>query len=287
MIQSDIKEQYRQYCVDHLDIIRHIKLPKISNHKWTLKEAVNIEFRILPHLEFIIRNTINKLGPTWSHTIVCGNLNINHIKAITDKINKEMIENYGQFAGQMRIIKVDMDNITVSQYSILLANLDFWNALIGEKILIYQDDTCIFEDNIDDFLYYDYIGAQFPTNIFSGTYVGNGGLSLRSKSIMKQIITSKHILTVELDQDYDEIKEKYNNATNKIVVPEDIYFCKIMNDYGIGELANLLEANKFSVEYCYDSSIYPFGGHCFWNSIPNWKQYMKERVIDKMCCLLK
>ena len=45
------------------------------------KETVLIEFRPLPNLEFLIRNTIIKLKD-WNHTVVCGNINYNFIKNI-------------------------------------------------------------------------------------------------------------------------------------------------------------------------------------------------------------
>lgn len=280
---TDPKEEYRNLCLEHLDKMRSVVLPKISAHKWTLKEAVIIEFRILPHLEFIIRNAINKLGQTWSHTVVCGKLNCDFMKNICDKINVEMIVNYGTSAGQIRLIKIEEDNLQTSQYSLLLASVEFWNALIGEKILIYQDDTCIFEDNIDEFLEFDYIGAQFPTNMYSGTYVGNGGLSLRSKTTMIEVINAQKILDTTLDTEYDEIREMYVKADGRIMItPEDVYFCKVMNEKKIGKVGNLLDANKFSTEHCYDAKIHPFGGHCFWNAITDWKNYVIERVIKKL-----
>jgi hypothetical protein len=280
---TDQKEEYRNFCISHLDKMRKVKLPKIGKHKWTMKEAVIVEFRIFPHLEFVIRNAINKLGQTWSHTVVCGRLNYMFMKEMCEKINMEMINNYGTSAGQMRIIKIDSDNFEISQYSLLLANKEFWESLLGEKILIYQDDTCIFEENIDDFLEFDYIGAQFPTNIYSGTYVGNGGLSLRTKSKMIEVINKQSIIDTKMDMECDEIREQYARANgNILIIPEDVYFCKVMNENGIGKLGNLLEANKFSVEHCYNDKIHPFGGHCFWYSILDWKKYMIERVIEKL-----
>ena len=139
-----------------------------------------------------------------------------------------------------------------------------------------------FEENIDEFLEYDYIGAQFPTNMYSGTYVGNGGLSLRTKSKMIEVINKQHILNTQMDMEYDEIRIQYEKAgTEHLIIPEDVYFCKVMNENDIGKLANIEEANKFSVEYCYNNTIYPFGGHCFWNSIKEWEKYMDDRVINK------
>jgi hypothetical protein len=261
-ICKDAKYEYRSFCLKHLHELRKIALPKTSKHEYTTKEAVLIEFRQLPHLEYIIRNAIIKLGPTWSHTIICGNKNYHMLCNICS-----------QLSPNIKIIRLPFDNISIGQYSLLLASVEFWNMLIGEKILIYQDDTCIFENNIDDFLEYDYIGGQFPTNIYSGTYVGNGGLSLRSKSVMLDVIRT--IKMLDLKMDIDE-----STTSSKIIIPEDVYFCKVMYDYNIGKLADVVAANKFSAEHIYDSSVKPFGGHAFWNSIPKWQEYVREKTLS-------
>jgi hypothetical protein len=50
-------------------------------------EAVLIEYRKFPQLEFIIRNAINKLGNEWSFTVVCGNLNYEFIVELCANIS--------------------------------------------------------------------------------------------------------------------------------------------------------------------------------------------------------
>lgn len=65
-----------------------------------------IEFRTLPHIEFIIRNAIQKLGSKWSHTIICGNLNYTLCK----NISKDISEN-------ITIINLNYDNMTQQEYS--------------------------------------------------------------------------------------------------------------------------------------------------------------------------
>ena len=64
----------------------------------------------------------------------------------------------------------------------MLLDSSFWRRFYGEKLLIFQEDTIIFRKLDQKFLEYDYIGA--PLEDYS---IGNGGLSLRSKSIMIKI----------------------------------------------------------------------------------------------------
>jgi hypothetical protein len=76
-IINDSKKEFRYFCYNYLDLIKKIQLPDIQVDSF--KEAVLVEFRQMPHLEFLIRNTIHKLKSEWSHTIVCGNLNYEYM----------------------------------------------------------------------------------------------------------------------------------------------------------------------------------------------------------------
>ena len=70
---SNPKVEFRYECYKNISYMRNILLPEMQENSYY--EAVLIEYRCFPHLEFLIRNTINKLGDKWSHTIVCGTLN--------------------------------------------------------------------------------------------------------------------------------------------------------------------------------------------------------------------
>ena len=85
--------------------------------------------------------------------------------------------------------------------SFMVKNVSFWEACVGDKILIFQPDAAICTHSpyfIDMFLPYDYIGAPLPMIYFPGKrhkewinakedndfYGGNGGFSLRTKASM-------------------------------------------------------------------------------------------------------
>lgn len=76
----------------------------------------------MPQLEFLIRNTIIKLGEDWCHTVICGNLNYCDVVEMCSKISSKI-----------DIIKTDYDNLLPFEYSKFLTSLDFWNLLSGEK----------------------------------------------------------------------------------------------------------------------------------------------------------
>ena len=261
-VLSEPKEYFRYFCYSHLEFIRTFGLPKIElNNEY---ESVLIEYRCFPHLEFTIRNMILKLGNKWSFTVVCGNLNYNFIMEMCKKISPNI-----------KIIKTKNNDLNQSQYSKMLASLKFWNMLTGEKILIYQEDSCIFKSNINDFIEWDYIGAPwFKTRNDNELQVGNGGFSLRTKKIMKEIIIKQNITTTIFNTD----TLNYMKLSNQYIGPEDVYFTINMIKYGIGNIADWDTASKFSSEWINNQDS--LGGHCFWYGDKNWKETLFNRIFN-------
>jgi hypothetical protein len=213
-----------------------------------------VEFRILPHLEFLLPNTILKLGNTWSYTIVCGNDNYEFMKSVASNLSPNI-----------KIIKLEYNNIDIDKYNQILTSTYFWNLFTGSKILIWQEDSCVFGSNINDFIKWDYIGAAWPRN--DNSYgVGNGGFSLRTKSIMIDIINKERPEDTIMYYSYE-----HN------IIPEDVYFTTNMIKYKIGKLATKNEAIKFSDEQYQNSKS--LGGHNFFTHNKNWKELMYDRVI--------
>ena len=259
---KDKRNTFINYCLVNDKRIEYKKLYACKDKKL---EAVLIELRLLPHLSFIIKNAIYRLGLNWSFTIICGNNNYEFIKKIISKIQ-----------GYIRIIKIDKANLTREEYSIMLLNSKFWKQFYGEKILIYQEDSIIFKKLDPKFLKYDFIGAPYPNK-----EVGNGGLSLRSKHIMIKICQKFFDLyetnlneKAEIIKKYkpyflDKFGEKYFNndmyyflyGLEKSLL-EDLQITNRMKYHNIGILPDFNTALEFSSEKYYHDS--PFGGHQFW-----------------------
>ena len=263
-ILSNAKEEFRYFCFRYLDYIRCLDLPIIKQDNYY--EAVLIEYRCLPHLEFLIRNCIHKLGSEWSQTIVCGNLNYDYILDLVNKIDRDI-----------KVIKTDYDNLYPSEYSMLLSSKPFWDLFYGEKILIYQEDTCIFKNNIMDFVEWDYIGAPWKKEQNdTPNCVGNGGLSLRSKRCMLEVISKIGIK----ETTYNSSTINYMNNTKSFCPPEDVYFSKNMQELNIGKVADWDSAYNFSSECVLNKDS--FGCHNLWCSTTNWKKIIYENLIKKI-----
>jgi hypothetical protein len=250
--------KYRYICYKLNYFLQHIPLCKLKQKMFF--EAVFIDFRILPNIEFVIRNAIFKLGNEWSYTIVCGIDNYNYIYNMVNNIDKNI-----------RIIRLEHNNITQDEYSKILTTESFWDELYGKKILIYQEDSLIFHNNINPFLIYDYIGAPFlkscndtPNN------VGNGGLSLRNKYKMLEVIKKCKPDNLIVNS----TTQKYMEENNLKYHPEDVYFSKNMQELHIGDVADWDTAYKFSSEQIFNPDS--FGGHQFWISNNNWQEFLKK-----------
>ena len=258
-VLNDSKQEFRYFCYRYLDYIKMLYLPIIKQNSFY--EAVLIEFRCLPHLEFLIRNSINKLGEKWSQTVVCGLNNYKFIYNIVKNIDRKI-----------KIIKLDYENLTQIEYNDLLLTKSFWELFYGEKLLIYQEDSCIFKNNIQEFLNWDYIGAPWPLEFnINKLGVGNGGFSLRTKKVMLECLKYDDS-KIELSP----IISNYMNEAKLTRIPEDVYFTNIMDIHSIGKIADWENAKKFSSEGIHSDSL---GGHQFWLNNTNWKNYLYSNII--------
>lgn len=247
-INRNNKENWRSFCWYNLQYLELFEASDNVKMKSSFN-AVLIEFRPLINLEFVIKNCMIKLGDKFCYTVICGHQNYQLMKSINLRLK-----------GKLNIIKYDVYNITFDEYNNLLYSKEFWESLDGEKILIYQEDSCIFKTNIMEFKDFDFIGAPWPKRQAENPHnVGNGGLSLRTKSKILQVInTSIDIEKIRISKNTYE----YMKNTGLKNIPEDIYYCNSLIYYNIGTVADFDTAKEFSQELIYSND--PFGGHNWW-----------------------
>lgn len=200
--------------------------------------AIIIEPRCHKALEFVLGNFLENLSDDWNIIIFHGNLNIEFVYDIVE--NK-----LSQYKSRVSFVNLGIDNLTRQEYSdLLITDTRFYDHIPTETFLIFQTDTMIFKKHrnlINNFLKYDYVGAPWPWNPTNDeNNVGNGGLSLRKKSKMLEIIE----------------KEKNPNLS----LLEDVFFScnKVVPLYK----PSFEEAKYFSVEWVF--SEITFGCHQPW-----------------------
>lgn len=109
---------------------------------------------------------------------------------IPNNINTEYYEKYAKI---INLIKLDNKWFkSISTYNHLLCTKEFYDLFSDyQYVLIYQSDCWVYQDRLEYFmsLGYDYYGAPWPLEpvTWSRNSVGNGGLSLRKVSVMKEV----------------------------------------------------------------------------------------------------
>jgi len=202
------------------------------SYKYT---AVIVEPREHKALNLVLKNFLENLDNNWAIIIMHGNKNKDYIDNIINN-------NLQKYKNRITLINLNVDNLTLDNYNNLLVSLDFYEKIPTEIFLIFQTDSIICESDkelINKFLEYDYVGAPW---IHHNNKVGNGGLSLRTKSSSIDII-NKFIYKGE---------------------PEDMFFAFNSSSANI---PNSNDAVNFSVETIYSENS--FGVHKPWIFLNN------------------
>jgi len=200
-------------------------------HRAQSYTAVIIETRQHKALEFVLRNFLSTLECPF--LLFCGNLNK---EFCTSLLSGPLAE----FKERVRLVELNVDTMRASEYSTLLCTKKtIYNEIHTEHFLLFQTDTMLFprfKDNLNEFFKYDYVGAPWNNDRFGG--VGNGGLSLRKKSKMLEIM----------------------DTVTYCGEPEDMYFCNnlLVDLYR----PSMEEAKRFSVEEVFHPES--FGCHQPW-----------------------
>lgn len=155
--------------------------------------------------------------------------------------------------GLDELLKTNPHLLPSLNYSLFMSSPSFWKVFNGyERVLVFQMDSIIFKNGIEEFMKWDYVGAPCY-NFYKEQTIQNGGLSLRNPRIM-EYIGRYHGWNTDLS-DLVEVG-KYSTGS---FFAEDIFFTLRMIKYGIGNYAPLDVAKKFSVESKLEWGT--FGGH--------------------------
>lgn len=191
--------------------------------------AVIVEPRIHDAWPLVLGNFLRNLDERWDFLIFCGTDNEEYLIKLIDA-------EFEHHKHRIKMINMNISNYTINEYSALLMTREFYEKIPTEIFLIFQLDSLIsdkYNHYIYDFIQYDYVGAPWNFN----NDVGNGGLSLRRKTAMIDIIESP----------------------NERIHIEDLFFSKYTKNKPTFE-----EAKRFSVETVYSKES--FGMHKCWGN---------------------
>jgi hypothetical protein len=149
--------------------------------------AIIVEPREHESLELVLSNFMENLDYQWNFIIFHGNKNIDYINNIIET-------KLADHKNRITLVNLNVDNMTVEDYNGLFFKKEFYDYIPTEVFLVFQTDTIICEihkDKINDFIKYDYVGAPWGSSWPTlENKVGNGGLSLRRKSKMLEILNT-------------------------------------------------------------------------------------------------
>ena len=230
------------------------------------KVAVILELRKHKELSFVLNNVLNVLPTEWNIQILHGNQNKQYLDNL---INKDPLLNESK--SRIILTNILIDYITPEETSSIILTEDYWNRIIGDTILIFQCDTILCENSkykISDFEHFDYIGGywgiKLPPLYSKYNWVMNGGLSLRKKQYMLDIIKYK-------------LKDYILNGGN----PCEDYFVSNCNLY----LPTVKDVLSFSIDNGYQAPYdndLPFGFHKPWGGNPSKGHGRAYNIIKEL-----
>jgi hypothetical protein len=244
------------YLIFFILVIYIILLFSISNtelfNNTGIYTAIIIEPRKHRALEYVLTNFTDMLDTRWNFIIFHG---IKNETFVNDIVNTKL----NNHSNRIKLINLNIDNLSIHNYNELLYDPSFYALIPTEYFLIFQTDTQIcstYKNNIYKFIdnNYDYVGAPWEWN----KKIGNGGLSLRKKSKMLEIINICN------DRKQSSPDQLHN---------EDVFFSTICTDKVDIKLPSFEDATEFSIETVYSDNA--FGIHKLW-------QYQNKRQIQKI-----
>lgn len=208
----------------------------------SLVECVIVEPRPHRWLVPVLRN-VSAMLPHAALTVMGSRLNVDIVaRAVGPGTN-------------VRFVDIGADNLTLREYSALLCSPELYEALCGRHLLFFQTDTGVRTNRILRFLEFDYVGAPWDHVVAKDPKirVGNGGLSLRRRDKMLDIVRHRAP---------DHAAFEMMPCCGE---PEDTIFTRCLYNDGSAVLPDEGTARAFSVEALWHDDPMGFHQpHLFW-----------------------
>jgi len=250
------KIKYNKYLLFILILLlcSLVYFKKSTNKTDKIYTAIIVEPRKHKALHFVMKNFLDNLDKRWNFIIFHGTKNRDFVL--------DMIKNdFHTESNRINLINLNVDNLYDDDYSTLFLKKSFYENIPTEMFLVFQTDSIIcsnFKEKIYDFMKYDYVGAPWS----SSKEIGNGGLSLRRKSKMLEIIENC----------------KYNHE------PEDAFFSRGCDAVPCSK-PSFEKGKEFSIEQVYSENS--FGVHKPWFYIDKADQIKINRQCEGYNELIK
>ena len=238
------------------------------------KVTIIVETRKYKALPFVLNNAMSILSNDWNLQIFHSSNNLDYIEELIEKdklLNTMKDRIIFNCLSESNILKLENTELEDRNSSLFLTE-EFWESVVSETILQIECDTILCpssKNKIEDFKHFDYIGGYWGNvlGMLDSDYsrVMNGGLSVRKKSFMLDII--KNELQPYLDRGGNSCEDYFVSAC-------------VRNKPTVREVLN------FSIDcgymYPLDNKA-PFGLHKPWGTTPSKGHGRYYDEIKKVC----
>ena len=215
--------------------------------------VVLVEFRAecVTSACFVILQALRQLGRVPVH-VVCGPANQDALEARLRPLEA--------WSGGLRLHALpEARRADVGFYTRLLLSAGFWERFPQDRLLLMQEDSCLFHGRLGPFLKYDYVGAPWAHRE-NRHDVGNGGFSLRSRQAMLRVL---HALQGDFSNIMSPHAQRHWRGSAQYP-PEDVVFANtLLRHPRLGTVAPRAAALYFSQELV-PSPPTVLGGHTWW-----------------------
>jgi len=231
------REKYND-AIEHLPAVKVDWKPKYDPKSQfnASKVALMIEARPIPHLVPQILHMISVLPPDWRFMFIGSNKSV-------ISVSRSFATQYQEANGKLDLVVLPKPWSIDSKEGVyrLLTDLRFYDEFLPEVewLMKYEADSIMCarsDDSLNDWLDYSWAGAPRSAN---DRFAGNGGLSLRRISAVRQILN---------------FQARYNDTD-----PEDEWFGKRLTVLPGAKVASGAQEDHFSVESIWHDK--PMGYH--------------------------
>lgn len=208
-------------------------------------KAVIVETRLITNLPGIILGHLKYLPGKYS------------LHAFVSEENKHLIEDIDfQRATEITILEKEIKS--QHDYNVLLTNTKFWKSLNCDKVLIFQSDSGLLREGIEEFEEYNWVGAPWSDSEWSkGEYWkdgSNGGLSLRTVSKMIECL-KRYKWSGKINEDVyfyialKKLKAKLSKDINQKFSVESVFQLGTLGYHAIDKYLSKGEVNLIMNQY--------------------------------------
>ena len=198
-------------------------------------------------LEFVTKNLLENLPANWCLILFTGPNNTSEVESFVKTLPSAQ-------AKRVTVKNLHIKNLTESEYNKLMMSRKILDEIPTEMFLVVQVDSMICKGGshiLEKFLEYDYVGAPWKDR----NAIGNGGFSLRRKSVMLKILNTCPTL--------NHNEDGFFSGGCEGVVPKK---------------PSPSEAEEFSVETIFNGKQ-PFGIHKSWYHMPENSSKIEEKCL--------